>query len=371
MRYALGITAILLLMARGAAAGQLQVDIRPTDTPASLLTLSSSDLTLTPNGVGAFVVAFKSPGLYNAKLIVAIEKPPAGYDPFRMELDLPFFAADSLSLKVAAAIANDPLTDVGAANFVRGIGFDPGPGAIAENVLIHERARRYWAQRAADLANHVHAANLDDVGVAYWLLHASANLIDSSFYNPDDVTLNAVSFFKTKLADPSETSRLFLPNIVSKDVAAYLVRKIEARDSLLYSSIVFKLEGRLSVGDFSICDKIRALAQQVEEIPDFELTQFNGEFPTTVKAKTDAISCLSRHLTALAGAAPNPATQQEIADLIGAAADDISRGAPALAALSSPAGAASSATAANFAAALAALQQRLKELKTLQAAAAP
>ena len=187
-------------------AGQIQVDLRPEDTAAALLSLSSGDLDLTPRGPGGYTFAFKSRELVDGKLVVAIEKPPAGYDPFHMEMDLPFFVEPSLTLRAAAAIADDPLTDIGAANFVRSVGAGPRPGAIAENVLVHERARRYWAQRSQDLAAGVHSANFDDVGVAYWLLYTTRNLIVSSYINPDDVTADAVSFFKTKLANPAEAT---------------------------------------------------------------------------------------------------------------------------------------------------------------------
>lgn len=371
MRYAGFLVALSLAGCAPAAAGQIQVDIRPPDAAASLLSLTSDDLKLTPSGAHGYAFVFKSPSLYDGKLIVAIEKPPAGYDPFHMELDLPFFAEQSLSMLVAGAIANDPLTDTGAANFVRGIGVGPGPGAIAENVLIHERARRYWAQRSSDLAAGVHAANLDDVGVAYWLLYTTRNLILSSYLNPDEITANAVGFFKAKLADPAEASRLFPPNFVSKQVAKYLVDSIEARDSYFYSSIVNKLEGRLSSGDYAICDKVRSLAQQVMQMPDYQLAQFNGEYPTTIKSKADAIACLSHDLIALAGKPLSPDQSQAVADAVGAAADDLNRGAKALAEISSPTGAADPGTVSTFSVAITNLQQRLGDLKVLQAKSAP
>ena len=58
---------------------------------------------------------------------------------------------------------------------------------------------------------------------------------------------------------------------------------------------------------------------------------------------------------------------QEISDAIAAAADDVDRGAGELAELSAPDGRPTPARIARFSAALASLQQRLNEIKTLQA----
>ena len=369
------IAALIMAGVEPCTAGQIHVDTRPLDIGPSLVSLSSGDLTLTPSGQGIYSFTFNSPSIVAGKLVIAIENPPAGYGQFRMELDLPFFAEQSLPLRIAAAIANDPLTDTGAANFIRSAGFaPPGPGAIAENVLIHERARRYWVQRSKDLSDGVRAnANLDDVGVAYWLLYSTRNLILSNYLNPDEITANAVGFFKTKLADPSEATRLFPEKFVSHKVATNLVESIEARDSFLYYSILLRIEGRLRIGDYAICQKALNFANQVIQLPAYQLSQFNGEYPSTVKAKADAIACVSHDLQSLNSNAPAaPADElQAVDDIIVAASDDLAEGAKALATKSSRTGTPGDTSVGNFTVAVANLQQRFNEFKTLRKQISP
>jgi hypothetical protein len=347
-------------------AGEIQIDIRPSDVSTLSPTLSSSpEIKLDRKNGQTWEFSFVSNSGVDGTLTVAIENPPAGYDRFRMELDVPFYLG-TLPLRVAAAVSNDELNDTGAADFVHSVGIGPDSVSIAENVVIHERARRYWLARSRLIDSHLRAANTDDVLVAYWLLYTTRNLIITNFVGIDDVTESAVNFMKTKVNDPTESGRLFGPSSVSTSVVSNLVSSIEARDSYLYYVIVNKLENHLRINDYSICDRIRALGDKVMQMEEYQLAQFNGEYPTTLKSKSDLISCLA-HEVALAIATKTSLPSAELTEIdtaIYSAADDIAAGSIRLAQHSSlPRTTVPKSVIDTFDQALQNLQQRVVELK--------
>jgi hypothetical protein len=347
--------------------GEIRIDVRPADISGSSLSVSgSSELSINKKDERTWVFSFPSKFNIEGKLSIAIDNPPSGYDKFRMDLAIPFFLEQSLPFKIGAAISNDDLSDIGAADFVRSVGVGPAAGAIADNVLTHERARRYWSVRSKQLDAGIHQANSDDIGVAYWLLFTTRNLITTSYVEIDEATYNATEFVKKKLNDPRESSRLFNPKIVSRDVASNLVASIESRDSYVYLSIVNKLEGRLKISDYSVCDKIQYLGNRVLQMPEYQLPQFNGEYPTSIKIKSDAISCIAHSIDAqpdLTDKSLRENYSSSIEDLIESANDDIAQGATSIAVKSSIPGIAPTANdVANYSQALTSLQQRVSEI---------
>lgn len=288
------------LVAASSRAGELLVEVAsyPSVPTTPEATLQGQELKLEKITEGRWRFHMSIAEGVLAPLTIAVASPGGGYDPFKLTLDIPYFWDGTAPRKVVAAIVNDEVTDNGVAAFLGAVG--GGPTAIADIILVHQRAGRLWVERAKQLAEKVRwNPNADDVRIAYWLLRTTRDLMVSQFIEFDDTSRSAVIWLSGVLSNAEQRARLFNGGTISTAEAKDLLGALAARDAFLYNRIVQKLEEDLQANIPSTCPRIEALDAFFNTMESEDRKNYDGQFANSLKIKSDIVRCKAHDAVAL------------------------------------------------------------------------
>ncbi|WP_377296041.1 hypothetical protein [Rhizobium sp. SGZ-381] len=268
------------------AAGDLTVEVQSRAGVAASAEVKSRDTAFPRTATdGRWAFDLRSRPAISIPVSITVPSPPAGYQSEQMNFQIPFFADRDQDYPLATAIANDPTSDLeGVGPFLAEMG-QPG-FSYGSSSLLYQRASRLWQERLKQLANR--GPNGDDVGIAYWLLFAAADLAKQYYYQPGNTVLEAAAWM-SKLPN-----RAFLYQSVPRATVDTLLKQLQGSNATIYEAAIGRLQAARSTDRDFACSRFRRPDSDFNTFTDPEKARIDPAGSLTLRIKESVTWCAAQ-----------------------------------------------------------------------------
>jgi hypothetical protein len=278
----------------GAVSGNLTVDVySQTDVSASATVHSTGpSVTKAATSTNLWDFDFKDKPIISVPIEIIVEQPPAGYQSVPMRFSLPFYAERGEPYPLATAVANDKPNDLeGVFPFLREM--STPQSTFRNSFVLYQRARLLWKTR--EIALRTRGPNQDDVGLAYWLLYAAADLAKKYLYKPDETVWRTADW----IANLPDDRRLY--GRVSRATITALLDQLRGVDASFYNSMILRLETDRSTKRDDSCSKFTKLDSEFSELTPEERSRIDPDSRLSIKIKENVTWCAAQVVMSTSG----------------------------------------------------------------------
>jgi len=302
----------VLALATRLSAGDLTVEVQSRAGVAATAEVKSRDTAFPRTATdGRWAFDLRSRPVISIPISITVPSLPAGYQSEQMNFQIPYFADRDQDYPLATAIVNDPTSDLeGVGPFLTEMG-QPG-FRYGSSSLLYQRANRLWQERLKQLAKR--GPNGDDVGIAYWLLFAAADLAKQYYYQPGNTVLEAAAWM-SKLPN-----RAFLYQSVPRTTVDTLLKQLQGSNATIYEAALGRLQAARSTDRDFACSRFRRLDSDFNNFTDPEKARIDPIGSLTLRIKESVTWCAAQ-LASNAGKPGAGLTDEQTQD-IGRAVDE-------------------------------------------------
>jgi len=167
------------------------------------------------------------------------------------------------------------------------------PTRLSEIVLVHQQAVIQWDAQVAGIRDRGEMSEIETM-IAYWVARTGKDLLLHSYIEPDRATQEAAGWLRKVYDDKSTSAKFFSRNTTTRSNMGDILEKIDGSTSLIYNSVIVKLEGETGTWQPDFCRRIKSLNALFRAADPIDIATYDRLFANTLVMEANKLECSHR-----------------------------------------------------------------------------